>query len=161
MPSDSLLAPFVRILGGITSGITPDTGASGGDPGSGRLEVVPTTIAAVYNSVAPPDIKVSDPIDCRNARFGALGFTLSSSATPTDFRFELEFTRLTVSAWTFHHVGDWAMLLFEDTETAGAGIAKEYGFPIEGNRLRFRCTATGTSGVNFFTLSNVICLLWT
>jgi hypothetical protein len=86
---------------------------------------------------------------------------LQSSGTPTDVRFELQFPRLVVDTWRDHHIGDWAMLLFEDTETAGAGISKEYGFPIEGNQLRFRCTATGTSGVNFFTLSSVICLLWT
>jgi hypothetical protein len=92
--------------------------------------------------------------NCENFRNFALFLQVTSTGTPTDIQFYVEFSNNNGGTWHRLRKGAFAVLVYEDVATAGAGIKEIFDGPCLGAMFRLGALPSGVSaGVNYFDVT--------
>lgn len=125
----------------------------------GRIGVYPnaeyralTTLNDTYDNTTTTN--TSTAYDCWLYRKATLFFTLAKANTPTLFIVEIE-TSGDGTNYAKVMNGPLAAWIYDDVEV-GSGISRALTFPLVGQKVRVKVTATGTTASNTFTMSNAV-----
>lgn len=92
--------------------------------------------------------------NCENFRNFAIFLQVTSTGTPTDIQFYVEFSNDNGGTWHRLRKGAFAVLVYEDVATAGAGVKEIFDGPCMGAIFRIAAIASGVSaGVNYFDVT--------
>lgn len=92
--------------------------------------------------------------NCENFRNFALFLQITSTGTPTDIQFYIEFSNDNGASWYRLRKGAFAVLVYEDVATAGVGVKEIFDGPCMGAMFRVAGVASGVSaGVNYFDVT--------
>jgi len=107
-------------------------------------------VSTTYNNTTTT--ATSTAKECWNYRWATIGFTLSSSSTPTDITFAVEVS-LDGTNYVKMMGGPLGLWIYDDTACTSA-ISPSLTFPIACQLVRLKVTATGTDATNTFTVAN-------
>ncbi len=104
-----------------------------------------------------PTTNVSASEECWNYRWATLSYTIDSTNTPTDIRFDVE---VSLDGTNFAKLmnGPLGLLIYDDVATATA-ISRSLTFPIGAYLIQVRVTCTGTTASNTFAVTNAMLFL--
>lgn len=92
--------------------------------------------------------------NCENFRNFAIFLQVTSTGTPTDIQLFVEFSNNNGGTWFRLRKGAFAVLVYEDVATAGAGTKEIFDGPCLGAIFRIAAVASGVSaGVNYFDVT--------